>query len=122
MRRNQALPGKYLAKEDFEKPILCQIATVVAEEIEGDGGKQTKPVLYVMGPSRELDVTRGIVLNGTNWDAIANIRGEDPDATDTEEWEGTQIEVFYDREVMFGRKKVGGIRIRPPQARGGEPF
>jgi hypothetical protein len=118
MRRNEGLPSKYLTKEDFQKPVLCQIASVVMEEIEGDGGKKKKPVLFVMGPSDpKLDVLRGIILNGTNWDAISEIRGEDPNETDTDDWEGTQIVLFNDPKVMFGGKKIGGIRIRPPAHR-----
>lgn len=117
MRRNEGLPSKYLTKEDFPKPVLCQIAHVVMEEIEdGDRGKKRKPVMFLMGPSDpKLDITRGIILNGTNWDAIAEIRGEDPNETDTDDWEGTQIVVFNDPKVMFGGKKIGGIRIREPQ-------
>lgn len=114
MKRGQALPGKYLSKDDFDPPVLAQIASVSAEMIEGDDGARQKPVLYIMGPSRPIDVTRGVILNGTNWDSIVAITGED----DSDNWTGKQIVLYHDPNVMFGRQKIGGIRIRAPKQAG----
>ena len=82
------------------------------ENVKSERGEERKPVLYVMGPSRPVDVTRGIILNGTNWDMLEEITG----ASDSEQWQGSQIVVYNDPKVMFGAKRVGGIRIRMPKA------
>ena len=113
MKRSQALPGKFLAKEDFSQPVLAQVANVALEEIESNSGPaERKPVLYIMGPSNPaVDTNRGIILNGTNWDALEASTGKD----DADEWPGEQIVIYHDPEVRFGNQKVGGIRIRPPQ-------
>lgn len=115
MRRNQALPSNYLSKEDFPKPVQAEVAEVIMEKMPGDG--KMKPVVYIRNASdRELDVERGIILNGTNWDAIAEMRGEDPNETETDRWIGTLIVIFNDPNVSFGGKRTGGIRIRAPKS------
>ena len=111
MRRNEALPGQYLAQEDFAEPCLAKVALVVMNEVEGDHGKKDKPVLFISDPSYDVDVLRGIILNGTNWDMLVDMTGEQ----DSDQWKGLPIVIFVDPNVMFGKKKVGGIRIRPPK-------
>ena len=108
MKRNEALPGKYLAKEDFDPPRVVEIQKVAIEEIEGGGSVENKPILYFKGSRR------GIVLNGTNWDLIVKITGKD----DSDDWYGAQIEVYHDPSIRFGPRKVGGIRVRAPQTTG----
>jgi hypothetical protein len=102
MKRNDALPGKYLAKEDFETPTQVQIMGVEMEDVEGDHGTERKPVLYINGNNR------GMILNGTNWDKIVELTNE----PDSDNWKDLAIEIYHDPDVMFGRKKVGGIRVR----------
>ncbi len=111
MKRHEALPSQYLSKEDFDPPVLCQVAVVAIESLKTDRGEEKKPVLYIMGPSRNVDVTRGIILNGTNWDTLVEITGKQ----DSDEWEKARIVVYHDTEVRFGGKKIGGIRIRAPK-------
>jgi hypothetical protein len=113
MKRSQALPGQFLAKEDFDDPVLATVNRVQLEEIKGNNGDmEQKPVLYLDGPSDPgLDCTRGIILNGVNWDACEEISGE----PDSDNWVRTQIVVFHDENVMFGARKTGGIRIRRPR-------
>lgn len=107
MKRHEALPSRYLSKEDFPKPALCQIAQVVIEEIESqERGKERRPVLYVLGN------TKGLILNGTNWDALEVLTGAD----DSDLWEGHQIVIFTDPTVTMMGKRVGGVRIRAPKA------
>ena len=113
MKRDDALPGRYLGQENFPKPCLAQVAHVVVEEIKGERGMERKPVLYIMGPSYDVDILRGIILNGTNWDALEEITGKD----DSDEWKNAQIVVYVDPKVMFGSKRVGGIRIRAPKSK-----
>jgi len=113
MKKGEALPGKYLSKDDFQQPTLVTIRTVVMELIKSDRGKdEEKPVLYVDNPSNdELDIARGIVLNVGNWDACEEITGQ----PDSDDWKGSDIVIYVDPNVMFGGKKTGGIRIRAPK-------
>ena len=111
MKRNEALPSNYLGKEDFPKPCLAQIAHVEMEDIKSERGVERKPVLHIMGPSYDVDVARGVILNGTNWDVLEEIAGE----SDSDAWQGVQIVIYVDPNVKFGARRVGGIRIRAPK-------
>jgi len=113
MRKGEALPGKYLSKDDFPQETLVTIRKVAMEEIKVvDGPNEHKPVLYFANPSNPtLDTSRGIVLNVGNWDACEAITGE----LDSDDWPGHDIVVYVDPSVMFGGKMVGGLRIRAPK-------
>jgi hypothetical protein len=111
MKRNEALPSQFLGKEDFPTETLCQVANVAIETVKTERGEEKRPVLYIMGPSRNVDVSRGIILNGTNWDTLEEITGE----PDSDDWAETRIVVYVDPNVKFGSKRVGGIRIRAPK-------
>ena len=50
-------------------------------------------------------------LNVTNWDSVAEITREGDD----DNWIGHRIELYVDRNVTYGGKRVPAIRIRPPQ-------
>lgn len=111
MKRNEALPGKYLTKDDFTSPALVAIDQVVAEKIEGE--HKTKPVMYIKRlAGADIDDERGIVLNGTNWDVIAAITGEE----DSDHWHGKRIVLLNDPTVTYMGKVTGGIRVRAPKA------
>lgn len=111
MRRGEALPSSFLGKDDFTQPVLCQIAHVVMEDVKSDRGEERKPVLYIMGPSRPVDTSRGIILNVTMWETLEELTGQ----PDSDQWKNTQIVVYVDPDVRFGGKRVGGIRIRAPK-------
>jgi hypothetical protein len=65
-----------------------------------DGVK--KPVCRFVAESR------GLVLNATNYDTLAQMAKSD----DTDLWPGLKIQLFADRANYAG-KDVAGIRIRP---------
>ena len=66
MKRHEALPSKYLTKEDFPKPVLCQIKDLRMEEIKTERGTDTLPVLYVKDPDAYLDIKKGIIIARTS--------------------------------------------------------
>lgn len=101
MKRNDAFPSKYLSKEDVEPPITATIEDVGMEKFDGDKGEEYKPVMTF----RE-DV-KPCILNNTNWGTIEEAYGEDSD-----NWAGKRITLYCDPNIMFGKKKTGGIRIR----------
>lgn len=112
MKRNEALPGQYLGKEDFPQPVLCTVRTVILDSVKGEHGTEDKPVLFVKDASdRQLDISKGVILNHTNWSALEDITGSD----DSDQWVGKTIVVYHDPSVMFGAKRVGGVRIRAPK-------
>ncbi len=110
MKKDEAMPGKYLGKGDFPQDTLCTIDHVIMEGIDNDSGDtKDKPVMYFAGASNQmLDITRGFVVNSGNWDTIEEITGQD----DSEKWGGAKIVVYVDPSIMFGKKKVGGLRVR----------
>ena len=110
-------PGKYLAKGDFEPPIKATISRVAEEKMKGED----KTVFYFSNPSSEMDISRGVVCNKTNWKTIARMHGQDPDdpTIDDQQWTGTEIVLYNDPSVTYynddGEEIRGGIRMRPPQ-------
>lgn len=103
MKIGAAFKGKYLKQDHIgDKYVAVTISEVSVEEIDGDdGSKEKKPVLHFHG--KEM----GMVLNKTNADILTEMLGTD----ETDEWLGHKIVLFVDKSVMFGGKRVGGIRI-----------
>lgn len=102
MRRGDAFPSRYLGQTDLERPTTATIADVRKEEVQGEHGTEDKAVMFFM----EEDI-KPMILNHTNWTACEDAYGED-----TEDWTGKPIELYVDPGVMFGKKKVGGVRVR----------
>ena len=65
-----------------------------------DGKENSKTVLYFVGAKKALP------LNLTNWDAVAEVCGED-----TDNWPGGNIELYPDKTAMAGR--TVDLRPRP---------
>lgn len=101
MTRNQAFPSRYLSKEDVRQPLIVTIDTMQIEELDGDQGKKNKAVLYFTE-----DVKPWVIPN-CSFMEIEALYGPE-----TDNWKGQQIEVFEDPSVMFGNKRVGGVRCR----------
>jgi len=104
MRRDDVFPSKYLKCADLNgNPFVVTIEHAPLETFKSPEGKeQNKIVLYFRGAKKTLP------LNLTNWDAVAEICGED-----TEDWPGNRIELYPARTTMAGRA-VDCIRIRRP--------
>jgi len=109
MRKSEAHPSNWLAKEDlFEGPVQATIASVKREEVSsGDHGTETKTTMHF----REKDI-KPMILNVTNWDRVEAAYGLESD-----DWIGKVVELYHDPEVMFGREKKGGIRVRIPNGK-----
>ena len=85
MKRDDVFPSKYLKASDLSgKPITVKIGSAPLETLKTpDGKEQQKICLYLIGAKKVLP------LNATNWDAVADIAGDD---TDT--WPGNSIELY----------------------------
>ncbi|MGC2823659.1 MAG: hypothetical protein WA322_05410, partial [Pseudolabrys sp.] len=73
MKKADVFPSKYLKCDDLNgKPITVTIGRAPLETLKSpDGKEQEKIVLYFRGAKKALP------LNMTNWDACAEICGED---------------------------------------------
>lgn len=105
-----AFPSNYLKHEDLNgRHVAVTIERVVVETVGQGEDKETKPVLYFRNGSK------GMTLNKTNAETITELLGTD----ETDEWIGKRVVLYHDKNVMFGGKKVGGIRIMAaPQGSG----
>ncbi len=105
MRRDDVFPDKYLKAPDLKgKPRVVEISAAPLETLRNTKGEeQQKIVLYFVG------VKKALPLNMTNFDAVADICGDD-----TEFWPGQKIEL-YATTTQMGGKTVDCVRIRKPR-------
>jgi len=106
MKRYEVFPSKYLKAADLGgKPAIVKISAVSYETLKSPEGKeQNKTVLAFAGTKKLLP------LNMTNWDAVANVAGDD-----TDQWPNKKIEL-YPTTTQMGSKIVECVRIRKPSA------
>jgi len=102
MHIDAAFPSKYLKGVDLNgKTVRVTIDRVEIEEV-GDGDR--KPVMYFQGKDK------GLALNRINADTISSAYGHE-----TDDWTGKLVELYFDPNVYYGPKKVGGLRVRVPR-------
>jgi hypothetical protein len=109
MKRSEAFPTKYLSKDDIQQPTAGVIAHVANETLGQGQDQEVKPVISFTG-----DNLKPMVCNGTNWDILESLYGDDSD-----NWIGKRVEIWVDPNVMFGGKRTGGLRFRAPKASNG---
>lgn len=97
---NDAFPSNYLKAADLKGRNVTVTMDRVEFEVLGDNKKL---ILYFEGKDR------GLVLNKTNANNIANAYGDD-----TDDWIGKQI-VLFEAMVDFQGRTVPAIRVRMPQ-------
>ena len=106
MKRTEAFASSYLNQDDLPQPHTATIKMVGKEMVNtDDNGQREKPVIYFNNGSKPL------ILNMVNWDTIEAAYGPDSDT-----WVGKPIELYVDPNVMYGARRLGGIRIRIPTA------
>lgn len=57
------------------------------------------------------EIDKPFIINSTNQQIIAQFTG----STKTENWNGKRVVLYFDPNVSFGGKLVGGIRARAPR-------
>lgn len=113
MRISEAFPSKYVSAADLRGDSRVLTMTVVEMEKIGE---DTKPVLYFRGTDK------GLALNKTNANKIAEIYGDD-----TSEWRDQQI-VLFPTMTDYQGKSVEAVRVRlvmpkdKPQQRRDDPI
>jgi hypothetical protein len=107
MKSTDLFPSNYLRAADLngKEPIVTidrlEMTTI---------GEERKAVVYFVGKDK------GVVLNKTNWNSIAEITGCD----DSDDWSGHRIKLIT-AKVEFQGKRVPAIRIEYAPAAGVAP-
>ena len=107
MRIGEAFPSKYLKAADLGGRKIG--VTIDSVEMANIGDDQDKLVVYFQGKSK------GLVLNVTNANMIAEIAGTD----ETDNWRGVQIALF-ETKVDYQVRRVPAIRVDYPTASNGQ--
>jgi len=103
-KRHEVFPTRFLTAADLNgKPITLTIQSAPQETLKNKNGEEVKTVLHFRGAKKTLP------LNRTNWDAVADITGED----DSINWPGRKVEA-YPTTTQFGADIVDCIRLRAP--------
>lgn len=99
MNINEAFPSNYLKSSDLKGATPTVTMSHITNEKLGD---DTKLVLYFQGKEK------GMVLNKTNANNIAQLYGPETDA-----WNGKKVTLAV-AWVDFQGRSVEAIRVRPP--------
>jgi hypothetical protein len=103
MNISELKQSKYLKKEDVEPSVTATVKGLKKQNVALEGEESDmRGVLYF----KEYD--KGMVLNQTNIDMMVEITG----SSETDNWTSQRIVLYNDPRVMYGGKRVGGIRIR----------
>jgi hypothetical protein len=106
MKISEEFPSKYLKAADLQgREVRVTIANVEREKM----GDDTKPVVYFKGKEK------GVVLNKTNSNMIADAYGDD-----TEDWFGQDV-ILLSVMTDYAGKMTPAIRVRIPTARDNKP-
>jgi hypothetical protein len=100
---NDFFPSRFLKAEELDADLQVTVRLVATEVLTGKSGKpdETKPVAY-------FDETeKGLILNKTNFAAIAKITGEE----DSDNWKGKKITLTVIDVDAFG-DIVKAIRVK----------
>lgn len=102
MKISSAFPSEFIKAADLQgRDVKVVISGVKVKTI----GDDTKPVVYFQGKER------GLVLNKTNANIIAQAYGDD-----TDEWIGFEVEL-YSAMVQYQSNMVEAIRVRIPRVK-----
>jgi hypothetical protein len=97
--------SRFLTKQDVGDGLVLTIDEVSKENVSPNGKEpDERCVLYFENSLKPL------VLNSTNAQAIADLLGTE----ESDEWHGKEIELYHDPKIVFGGKRIGGIRVRAP--------
>lgn len=94
--------GNFLKVEDIKEDTFVTIKEVKTEIVGREDDAKKKPIVYF----KEFE--KGLALNKINSEALAEIVG----SREIEDWSGHQAVLYVDKNVMFGGKRVGGVRIK----------
>ena len=102
---DEAYGSRFLGAVDVgDRKMRTKLLRVKKEEVrDRDTGKMKKRILVFFE-----NINKPLVLNTTTKDTLVSAFGKNPAG-----WVGATVGVYVDPDVMFGGKKVGGVRLRP---------
>ena len=99
--------SRYLSKTDLPPGgATFTVRGFKREMVKGDDGEEQKTVMHF------TDSEKPMILNKVNAELLILATG----ARTSGEAKGKQVGVWYDPTIMFGARRVGGLRLRAPQA------
>lgn len=108
MNVNEMKERKYLSEPDVTPPVVMTIRRLEKQNLALPGEAQKAKWVVFFD-----EHAKGLVLNSTNISRIAKALL----AEDTDSWIGKKITLYFDENVEYAGKLVGGIRVkRAPQA------
>lgn len=100
MKKSDALPTEHISGNEIGNHRLTLTVSHIAMKKLGDGTE--KPVMYFVGKDR------GMVINSGNWDAMANVYGDE-----SSNWHSKPIELFAVPTQTPAGVPTLGCRISP---------
>ena len=114
-KRNDDMPNlndmktsnsRFLTQADVGKGILVTVSGIEQGNVAAEGAP---PETKWIASFKEQE--KAMVLNNTNLDLMAWACGSE----NSDEWTGKHVVIYTDPSVMYGGRRVGGLRIRPPK-------
>jgi hypothetical protein len=107
MKKSDVFPDKYLKAEHLKgKPVVVTITAAPLQTLKNTKGEEQQKIVLHFAKSLKT-----LPLNVTNFDAVADVCGDDTDL-----WPNKQIELYPSRTQMGG-KPVDCVRVRSPAQR-----
>lgn len=100
--------SNFLTKNDVTPPVLLTIRGYERVNVAKEGAPEEER--YALSFD---ELEKPFVLNSTNGQIIASFTGSD----EFDDWIGKQVVLYFDPNVSFGGKLVGGIRARAPKTK-----
>ena len=108
MKLNDIKQSRFMSKNDLGEKgaVLVTIKSVEMQNVAPKEAKaDMKPCITFVEDIKPL------VCNSTNFGTIVDFSGKD----DSDNWSGTKIVVYFEPNIFFSGKKVGGLRVRAPK-------
>jgi hypothetical protein len=104
MKRTDLFPSKYLKAADLNgQPVTLVIKSAGVNALKDMKGNTEDKLVVTF-----VNQAKGLVCNLTNYDAIADLHGDE-----TDQWPGKRIELFPSKASVGGRS-VDCVRVRAP--------
>ena len=104
----KAFDSPYLSSADIVEPTVLTIASVT---LESDKSKKTKDsfntAYFVEKQIRQGEPLKPMILNASNSRTMKDLTG----SHFIDDWAGTQVMVYVDANVRFGKDTVEGLRL-----------
>lgn len=104
-KRSDVAKSRYLNQDDLQgkKELHLTVHSFSEEKMEMSG--ELKTAMHF------AELSKPLILNTTNFDTCEEAWGGD-----TRGWIGHSVDLYFDPTITYGGKRVGGLRLRPPDA------